>query len=125
MPDTLSPMGDFARAHDPDRFLCALFAPADRREALFVLIAFNHELARARELNPKIIELLRSALPPEILHTGHRAVGFEQDADSADHEDRGQHGAGGGAYGLHGSGYTRPARLTPAACVGTGRNAAQ
>jgi phytoene synthase len=39
----------FARAHDPDRFLCALFAPPARREALFLLIAFNHELARARE----------------------------------------------------------------------------
>ncbi len=37
------------RAHDPDRFLCALFAPAPRRDALFALIAFNHELARARE----------------------------------------------------------------------------
>ncbi|WP_237216673.1 squalene/phytoene synthase family protein, partial [Falsiroseomonas oryziterrae] len=46
------PAGDlaaFARAHDPDRFLCALFAPADRRDALFALIAYNHELARARE----------------------------------------------------------------------------
>ncbi len=49
MPDTLSPIGAFARAHDPDRFLCALFAPPERREALFALIAFNHELARARE----------------------------------------------------------------------------
>ncbi len=49
MPSTLSPMGAFARAHDPDRFLCALFAPAERREALFTLVAFNHELARARE----------------------------------------------------------------------------
>ncbi len=39
----------FARAHDPDRFLCALFAPAAARGALFALIAFNHELARARE----------------------------------------------------------------------------
>jgi phytoene synthase len=39
----------FARAHDPDRFLCALFAPAAARPALFALIAFNHELARARE----------------------------------------------------------------------------
>jgi 15-cis-phytoene synthase len=38
-----------ARARDPDRFLCALFAPADRREALFALIAYNGELARARE----------------------------------------------------------------------------
>ncbi|SDC38795.1 squalene/phytoene synthase family protein [Belnapia rosea] len=48
-PEALSPIGAFARAHDPDRFLCALFAPAERREALFTLIAFNHELARARE----------------------------------------------------------------------------
>jgi phytoene synthase len=45
----LSPCGALARRHDPDRFLCALFAPADRRETLFVLTAFNHELARARE----------------------------------------------------------------------------
>lgn len=41
---------NFVRQHDPDRFLAALFAPAPRREALFVLIAFNHELARAREV---------------------------------------------------------------------------
>jgi phytoene synthase len=39
----------FARTHDPDRFLCALFAPAARRAGLFALIGFNHELARARE----------------------------------------------------------------------------
>lgn len=39
----------FARAHDPDRFLCVLFAPAELRDALFALIAYNHELARARE----------------------------------------------------------------------------
>ncbi|MBV1798415.1 squalene/phytoene synthase family protein [Siccirubricoccus sp. G192] len=45
----LSPLAALARTHDPDRFLCALFAPAERREALFTLIAFNHELARARE----------------------------------------------------------------------------
>jgi len=38
-----------ARTHDPDRFLCALFAPAAKRDALFTLIAFNHELAHARE----------------------------------------------------------------------------
>ncbi len=45
----LSPLGALARAGDPDRFLCALFAPAAKREALFTLIAFNHEIARARE----------------------------------------------------------------------------
>ena len=46
---SLSPIAAFARAHDPDRFLAALFAPAEKREAIFTLIAFNHELARARE----------------------------------------------------------------------------
>jgi phytoene synthase len=46
---SLSPIAAFARAHDPDRFLCALFAPPEKREAIFTLIAFNHELARARE----------------------------------------------------------------------------
>lgn len=44
----LPPVAALARAEDPDRFLCALFAPAPRRDALFALIAFNHELARAR-----------------------------------------------------------------------------
>jgi phytoene synthase len=38
------------RRHDPDRFLTALFAPPERREALLTLYAFNHELARAREV---------------------------------------------------------------------------
>lgn len=46
----LSAVGAIARRHDPDRFLCALFAPAERREAVFTLVAFNHELARAREV---------------------------------------------------------------------------
>jgi phytoene synthase len=37
------------RQQDPDRYLTALFAPSERREALFALYAFNLELARARE----------------------------------------------------------------------------
>jgi len=41
------------RRHDPDRFLTALFAPPDRRDALLALYAFNHELARAREVVSK------------------------------------------------------------------------
>jgi phytoene synthase len=45
----LSQLGGFVQRHDPDRFLCALFAPEAKREALFALIALNHELARARE----------------------------------------------------------------------------
>jgi phytoene synthase len=38
------------RRHDPDRFLTALFAPPTKRDALLTLYAFNHELARAREV---------------------------------------------------------------------------
>jgi phytoene synthase len=44
-----SSLAGFVRRHDPDRFLTALFAPPAKREALFALYAFNHELARARE----------------------------------------------------------------------------
>ncbi|MFC3124537.1 phytoene/squalene synthase family protein [Pseudoroseomonas globiformis] len=45
----LPPIAEAARRHDPDRFLCTLFAPPAKREAQWVLIAFNHEIARARE----------------------------------------------------------------------------
>lgn len=37
------------RRGDRDRYLTALFAPADRRDDLLVLAAFNLEIARARE----------------------------------------------------------------------------
>ena len=49
MPAALSHVGALARAADYDRYLSALFAPAARREALFALIAFNHEIARIPE----------------------------------------------------------------------------
>ena len=35
-----------AKRRDPDRFLCALFAPAERRDDLLALLLFNDELAR-------------------------------------------------------------------------------
>jgi phytoene synthase len=38
------------RRHDNDRFLTALFAPAEHRESLFALYAFNHEIARVAEV---------------------------------------------------------------------------
>ena len=37
------------RRVDPDRYLSALFAPAERRPLLFALYAFNHELAHIGE----------------------------------------------------------------------------
>lgn len=49
-PANLSACATELRRHDPDRFLTALFAPADRREALFALYAFNLEVARTREM---------------------------------------------------------------------------
>lgn len=40
---------DLARKYDHDRFLACLLAPAHSQMGLFVLLAFNSELARARE----------------------------------------------------------------------------
>lgn len=47
---TLSPCAGIVRRHDNDRFLTALFAPAEGREDLFALYAFNHEVAKTREV---------------------------------------------------------------------------
>ncbi|MDR3436076.1 phytoene/squalene synthase family protein [Telmatospirillum sp.] len=46
----LSLLGDQVHRLDRDRFVTTLFAPADRREALFALHAFNIEVAQIREL---------------------------------------------------------------------------
>ncbi|MBV8911732.1 MAG: squalene/phytoene synthase family protein [Acetobacteraceae bacterium] len=46
----MSRVGEIVRQHDPDRFFTSLFAPASKRETLWVLYAFNHEIARAREM---------------------------------------------------------------------------
>ncbi len=46
----LSTCGQIVRDHDPDRFLLSLFAPPERREALWALFAYNHELAKTREV---------------------------------------------------------------------------
>lgn len=37
---------DIVRTHDYDRYLAMLYAPADKRDALYAYIAFNAELAR-------------------------------------------------------------------------------
>jgi phytoene synthase len=47
--DTALPI-DLVRRYDHDRFLASLFAPADRRPALWALLAFNLEIARVREV---------------------------------------------------------------------------
>ncbi len=48
-PAPLSECAEFVREYDNDRFLSALFAPADYREDLFALYAFNLELSKIRE----------------------------------------------------------------------------
>jgi phytoene synthase len=46
----LDGLAESVRRHDPDRFFTALFAPPAKRHTLLLLFAFNHELARAREV---------------------------------------------------------------------------
>lgn len=50
MAEIASYCAQMLRRQDADRYLTALFARGDRREALFALYAFNLELARAREV---------------------------------------------------------------------------
>lgn len=38
------------RLHDPDRFVCTLFAPAESRDAIHAVHAFNLEIARVPEV---------------------------------------------------------------------------
>lgn len=42
--------GETVRTYDPDRFLLSMFAPAACREDLWALYAFNHEIAKTREV---------------------------------------------------------------------------
>ncbi len=50
MKTNLSYCGDLVRQHDRDRFLLSLTAPKSKRPALWALAAFNHEIARTREV---------------------------------------------------------------------------
>ncbi|HYZ64784.1 MAG TPA: squalene/phytoene synthase family protein [Acetobacteraceae bacterium] len=69
----LSRVGEIVRRHDPDRFFTALFAPAAKREALFTLYAFNHELARAREVaREPMMALIRLQWWREVVEGAHR-----------------------------------------------------
>lgn len=48
--DSLSPCGRIVRDLDRDRYLTAVIAPPEIREALFALYAFNVEVAKTREM---------------------------------------------------------------------------
>lgn len=73
MASELSPAAALVRRHDPDRFLTALFAPAASRETLFTLYAFNHQLARAREVvTEPLLALIRLQWWREVVEGAHR-----------------------------------------------------
>lgn len=57
--DAFAACEETVRRHDPDRYLSALFAPAERRPLLLVLYAFNHEIARVGEVvrEPMLAEI--------------------------------------------------------------------
>jgi phytoene synthase len=59
MQDVFAYCAELVRAADRDRFIAALFAPTEQRDALYALYAFNIELARVREV-------AREPLPGEI-----------------------------------------------------------
>jgi len=48
-PEALRALAKLLRRNDRDRFLLSLFAPAERREAVMAVYAFNYEIARIRE----------------------------------------------------------------------------
>ena len=67
------------RAADRDRYLATLFAPAERRNALFALYAFNVEIARVRDL-------AREPMPGEIrLQWWREVLSGERDGEAAAH----------------------------------------
>jgi phytoene synthase len=47
---TLTYCGTIVRQHDPDRFLLGLLCPAEKRESLWALFAFNYEIAKTRDV---------------------------------------------------------------------------
>jgi len=66
-------MGDMVRRVDYDRWFCSLFAPGGKREGLWVLYAFNHELARAREVGREpMMALVRLAWWREVVEGAER-----------------------------------------------------
>ena len=67
------------READRDRYLATLFAPAEHRDALFALYAFNSEIARVREV-------AREPLPGEIrLQWWREVLAGERDGEAAAH----------------------------------------
>ena len=77
MPSNFDYCAALVREADRDRYLATLFAPAERRAALFALYAFNVEIARVRDL-------AREPLPGEIrLQWWREALAGEREGEAA------------------------------------------
>lgn len=69
----MSPCASIVQRTDPERFTALLFAPAARREALFALHAFAHEIARApRIASEPTLALIRLQWWREVVEGAHR-----------------------------------------------------
>jgi phytoene synthase len=74
--EAFSACARLVRSEDRDRFLCAMFAPASRREYLFALYAFNLEIARVREtVTEPLIGRMRLQWWRDALDSIHRGAG--------------------------------------------------
>jgi phytoene synthase len=76
MPGPFEHCAALVREVDRDRYLAALFAPAERRQALFALYAFAAEISRIREL-------AREPMPGEIRLQWWREVALGERAGEA------------------------------------------
>ena len=76
MKESFAYCADRVRDADRDRYLAALFAPADKRGALFALYAFDVEIVQVRELAHEL-------MPGEIRLQWWREVLFGERAGEA------------------------------------------
>ena len=77
MQDVFAHCAELVRTTDRDRYIATLFAPADRRDALFALYAFNAEIARVRDV-------AREPMPGEIrLQWWREVVNGERSGEAA------------------------------------------
>jgi 15-cis-phytoene synthase len=75
----MSALADLVKQADPDRYIATLFAPADKRDSLFALYAFDAEISR-------IVDLAHDPLPGEIrLQWWRDVANGERDGEAAGH----------------------------------------
>src|SRR5579863_10060204 len=77
MQDAFAHCAEIVRTTDRDRYVATLFAPAEHRDALFALYAFNAEISRVRDV-------AREPMPGEIrLQWWREVVSGERSGEAA------------------------------------------